>query len=133
MYESLIHKNLIKAGFSCHSVENGIYSLDMFDRIIYWNVVMEQLTGISASICLGRKVYELFPFLKEIGEDKFIAEVWEGRSLTIANRPYLTLETGKAGKFDASYHPVNMDDRKIVGATVVIYGLGIHMLGALPA
>lgn len=133
MYESLIHNNLQTLGFKCHSVDNGIYGLDMFDRIIYWNIVMEQLTGISKNVCYGKKVYELFPFLKEIRENTYINKVKQGRTLRVKDRPYLTPDAGLSGKFEASYFPVNMEDQKIVGALVVIKDLGKHVLMAISA
>lgn len=131
MYELLIHTNLEKQGYMCHSVDNGIYGLDMFDRVIYWNIVMEQLTGIHHSTCYGKKVYELFPFLKEIGEHSYINKAKQGRTIHIKDRPYLTPSLGVPGKFEATYFPVSMEDDKIVGTMIVIKDLGKHVLMTL--
>ncbi|WP_052334341.1 PAS domain S-box protein [Kamptonema formosum] len=103
---------------------DGILAFDRECRYTVWNRAMERLTGMSKASVLGKCAFEVFPFLKEIGEDKYFFEVLQGKHANAAreissDRPYNIPETGRQGFFEAYYSPLHSDSGEIVG------GLGI--------
>ncbi|NJR64858.1 MAG: GAF domain-containing protein [Leptolyngbyaceae cyanobacterium CRU_2_3] len=54
-----------------NSSADGILAVDQDCRYTVWNPAMEQMTGINRQAVMGRSAFEVFPFLKQIGEDQF--------------------------------------------------------------
>ncbi len=88
------------------SAVDGIIALDTNYRYQVWNSPMEQLSGLSRSDVIGRVAWEVFPFLKETGEDKLIAMAMAGQSVVTQNRAFVVPETGRKGFFEARYSPL---------------------------
>ena len=61
---------------------------------------MESITGIKRDEVLGKCAFDLFPFLKEMGESKYLLEALSGRDVIAQNRPYSIPKTGRAGFFE---------------------------------
>ena len=56
-------------------IDNSVDGMLAFDndyRYTLWNSAMERLTGDHRSQTIGRNVFDVFPFLRETGEEKFI-------------------------------------------------------------
>ena len=49
---------------------DGILAFDRECRYTVWNQTMEQISGMSREDVLGKCAFDVFPFLKETGEDK---------------------------------------------------------------
>ncbi|HXM36546.1 MAG TPA: PAS domain S-box protein, partial [Pyrinomonadaceae bacterium] len=99
---------------------DGILAFDREYRYTAWNKAMERISGVNCADVLGKYAFEVFPFLKENGEDKYFREALAGRSAISENRPYTVPETGREGFFEGHYSPLFGDDGKVVGGISVV-------------
>src|SRR4051812_8023345 len=53
---------------------DGILAFDTECRYTAWNRAMEKISGLKREQVIGRFAFEVFPFLKQTGEDKFFYE-----------------------------------------------------------
>ena len=81
---------------------------------------MERISGKKSCDALGRNAFEVFPFLKETGEDKCFDEALAGKSSVSENRPYTIPETGRQGVFRGFYSPLYDEHNQIAGGIAVI-------------
>jgi PAS domain S-box-containing protein len=102
------------------SLIEGLIAVDMECRYVHWNRTMERITGLPAEKVLGKNAFELFPFLREIGEDRFILKALDGQATTGERRPYAIPETGQSGFFEATYAPLFDENGKIIGAVGIV-------------
>ena len=72
---------------------------------------------------LGKSAFDLFPFLKETGEDKCFYAALAGESSTSENRPYTVPETGREGFFKGYYSPLFNQQNEIVGGIAVVHDI----------
>ena len=112
--QSLLHASLIEASV------DGILAFDRECRYLAWNRAMESITGVSRDDVLGKRAFDVFPFLKETGEEKYLREALAGRSVGAENRPYAIPQTGRAGFFEGYYSPLRNDRGEVVGGIAVI-------------
>jgi len=98
---------------------DGILAFDRECRYTVWNPALEQASGIKQSDCVGQSAFDVFPFIKEFGEDEYFYETLKGNSSIVKDRPYRT-ETGKSGFFDAHYSPLRNSAGEVVGGLVII-------------
>jgi len=84
---------------------------------------MERISGMSRQDVLGKFAFDLFPFLRETGEDKCFYAALAGESSTSENRPYAVPETGREGFFKGYYSPLFDQQNEIVGGTAVVYDI----------
>jgi PAS domain S-box-containing protein len=101
------------------SSSDGIMAFDLEYRYTLWNPAMARLTGLPQEVVLGRCAFEVFAFLREIGQDQYFAQALAGHSVAAPDRPYHVPETGHTGMFEARYAPLRDNSGAIVG------GLGI--------
>jgi PAS domain S-box-containing protein len=101
------------------SVE-GILAFDRNYRYLAWNKGMERISGLRSEDVLGKSAFDLFPFIKETGEDKNLRAALTGESTTSNNRPYVIPETGRAGFFKAYYSPLFGATNEIIGGIAVV-------------
>ena len=101
------------------SSPNGILAYDRECRYTIWNPVMEEMSSVSEAEALGNGIFDLFPFLKETGVDRYIYAALAGETVTLRDSPYKTPRTGKEGFFEAHYSPLHSASKEIIG------GLGI--------
>jgi len=111
--EKEFSESLINSSF------DGILAFDHDYRYTLWNPGMERITGLSAKDVLGRVAFELFPFLKETGEDRFFREALAGQTAIGNDRPFVIPQTGQQGFFEAHYSPLCNASGEVIG------GLGI--------
>jgi PAS domain S-box-containing protein len=107
--ESLINSSL-----------DGILAFDRDCCYTVWNPTMERITGMSRAQVVGRRAFDIFPFLKETGEDEVFHEVLAGRSVATQDRMYVVPETGQQGYFEGHYSPVRDASGGVVGGLAVI-------------
>ena len=84
---------------------------------------MERITGLKREEVLGKCAFDLFPFLKESGEDKCFYAALAGETATSDDRPYAVPETGRAGFFKAYYSPLRDQQNQIVGGIAVVHDI----------
>jgi PAS domain S-box-containing protein len=94
---------------------DGIIALDTNYRYQVWNSHMEELSGRSRSAVIGQVAWDVFPFLKDTGEDKLIAMAMAGQSVVTQNRAFVVPETGRKGFFEARYSPLVGPTGKVLG------------------
>ena len=112
--QSLLHASLIEASV------DGILAFDRECRYVAWNRAMESISGVRRDEVLGKCALDVFPFLKETGEEKYLLEALAGRSVIGENRPYAIPETGRAGFFEGYYSPLRNERGEIVGGIAII-------------
>ena len=81
---------------------------------------MESIAGLKRADVIGKCAFEVFPFLKESGEDKCFLAALAGERSTSENRPYIVPETGRQGFFRGEYSPLLDQQNNIVGGIAVI-------------
>lgn len=108
-FESLLNASL-----------DGILAFDRECRYTAWNSAMERISGLPKEEVLGRYAFDLFPFLKETGEDKFFFEALSGRSVIAEDRPYAVPETGQRGFFNGYYSPLYGASGEVIGGVAII-------------
>ena len=111
---SLLFESLIEASV------DGILAFDLECRYIAWNRAMECISGLRQDQVLGKCAFDVFPFLKETGESKYLLEALSGKTAVTENRSYAIPETGRAGFFQGHYSPLRDKDGRIVGGIAVI-------------
>src|SRR5262244_1903509 len=111
---SLLFASLIEASV------DGILAFDRECRYIAWNRAMECISGLTRDQVLGKCAFDVFPFLKETGESKYLLEALEGRSVVAENRSYVVPETGRAGFFEGYYSPLRNEDGQVFGGIAII-------------
>ncbi len=99
---------------------DGILAFDRGCRYTAWNQAMERISGIAWEDVLGKNALDVFPFLRETGEDKCFFAALGGESTVSENRPYTVPETGREGFFRGYYSPLRDQQNKIVGGIAII-------------
>ncbi len=99
---------------------DGIIAFDRECRYTAWNRAMEDITGVKRQEVLGKCAFDIFPWLKETGEDKYFGEALAGRSVVAENRPYSVPQSGNNGFFDGYYSPRHDENGVVVGGVAII-------------
>jgi PAS domain S-box-containing protein len=103
---------------------DGIIAFDREYRYTTWNRAMERMSGVKREEVLGKCALEIFPCLKETGEDKFYSEALAGKSVVAENRPFTTGQTGRHSFFDGYYSPRHDENGEVIGGVAIIRDLG---------
>lgn len=106
--------------FVINSSLDGILAFDTEYRYTVWNPAMERISGVSASAALGRRAFEVLPFLRETGEDRHFEAVLRGESVIARDRRYWVPESGREGWYEAYYSPLRNGVGDIVGGLGVV-------------
>ena len=99
---------------------DGIVAYDQKLIFSLWNPGMENLTGINQSQVLGKNIFEAFPLLEKIGEDKNILGTLKGNYAIVKDKFFSIPETRRKGYIEAYYSPIYNPDREIIGGLVII-------------
>jgi PAS domain S-box-containing protein len=99
---------------------DGIIAFDTDCRYTLWNRAMEVFSGVNREDVLGKSAFELFPGLKESGEDKFYIAAISGNTIVAESRPYHIPETGRSGFFDGYYSPRHDENGIVIGGVAII-------------
>ncbi len=102
---------------------DGIHAFDKQCRFTVRNAAMERMTGITREQAIGKCAFDLFPFLKEIGEDKYFLAALAGKTVFSKNRRYVIPQTGREGHYDANYSPIYNNNGEIEGGLAVIHDI----------
>jgi PAS domain S-box-containing protein len=99
---------------------DGIIAFDRDCRYTTWNRAMERISGVKRENVLGKCAFEMFPCLKETGEDQYYREALAGRSAVAENRPYIIAQSGCSGFFDGYYSPRHDENGEVIGGVAII-------------
>lgn len=99
---------------------DGIVAFDKDFRYTLWNPGMEEMTGIKKTQTLGKIAFDVLPFLKEIGEDKYFYETLKGNYIIAKDRWFHIPSTQKEGYFETYYSPIIDINKKITGGIAII-------------
>lgn len=99
---------------------DGVLAFDRDCRYTVWNPAMERISGVSAEEVLGRCAFDVFPFLKDIGEDWYFHEALAGRQAVARDRAYTIPETGHSGYFEGRYIPMRGASGEVLGGLAII-------------
>jgi len=99
---------------------DGIIAFDLDCRYTLWNRAMEKFAGVKRENVLGKNAFELFPSMKETGEEKFYLQALAGRTVVAEARPYNIPETNRSGFFDGYYAPRHDENGVVVGGVAII-------------
>jgi PAS domain S-box-containing protein len=94
---------------------DGLFAFDRDCRLIAWNRAMQRISGFSRDEVLGKRVVDVFPFLRgDDGESCFSAALG-GKELVLESHPY-----AEKGVFESSYSPLLDEQNNIIGVIAVI-------------
>lgn len=96
---------------------DGMFAFDRDFRFIAWNRAMQRISGLVREEVLGKSVFDVFPFLRETGEDRCFSSALEGKESISENHPYGPSETGV---FECHYSPLLDEKKNVVGGIAVI-------------
>ena len=99
---------------------DGVIAFDREFRYTAWNRAMEQISGVPAAEALGRVALELFPFLVETGEVRYLREALAGQTVSSVDRPFTVPATGRSGYYEARYAPIRDAAGDIIGGVGIV-------------
>jgi PAS domain S-box-containing protein len=99
---------------------DGVLAFDRECRYTAWNRAMERISGLRREQVIGRVAFEVFPFLRETGEDRCFYDALAGIDCETAAQPYAVPESGRRGFFDGHYSPLRDERGRVVGGVGVI-------------
>ena len=109
--------------FSRQLIQSSIDGILAFDRhchYLAWNPAMEQITGIKKTDVIGKCAFDIFPFLREIGEEQYFQAALRGESVISIDRPYRFPETGRQGYFEGRYSSLKNESGEIIGGLCIV-------------
>jgi PAS domain S-box-containing protein len=112
--ENFFLKGLLEASV------DGVAAFDRECRYTAWNLAMECISGVRREEVLGKRAFDVFPFMKETGEFGYFLEALAGKSIVAENRPYVVPETGRAGFFEGYYSPLRNEAGDVVGGVSIV-------------
>jgi len=99
---------------------DGILAFDRQCRYTLWSAGMERIYGIPAKDVVGRVAFEVFPFLKAIGEEQYFQDALAGKAVEATDRRYMIPESGREGFFEGHYGPLYDEEGRVIGGLGVI-------------
>ena len=78
---------------------------------------MQRISGLERDQVLGKRVLDVFPFLRETGNNRCFSAIMEGQEWGAENHPYGPSETGV---FESHYSPLLDEENNIAGGIAVI-------------
>ncbi|HEV2706701.1 MAG TPA: PAS domain S-box protein [Pyrinomonadaceae bacterium] len=104
---------------------DGLLAFDRECRYTAWNSAMERISGFRREEVLGRCAFDVFPFLKETGEDRYFYEALAGHQTVAEARRYTIPETGHKGIFNGYYSPLRNEAGEVIGGVAVIRDISV--------
>ncbi|CAN5294541.1 hypothetical protein BH23BAC3_BH23BAC3_26340 [soil metagenome] len=102
------------------STSEGMYVVDSEYRYIYWNSMMEKISGFKESEILGKKPDELFPHVRQYKILDFIKNALNGKSSKSDDYYFEVEKNSKSGWAQAYYTPLWNKNGQIESALVTI-------------
>lgn len=104
------------------SVPAGIVTYNKDLRIMTWNPVAENLTGIPASKICGQRLNDVVPSLSG-GPMQRMREAVEGRSSENVEQQLVIAETGKRAYYDVKHAPLRSADGAVIGGVAFMHDI----------
>jgi two-component system cell cycle sensor histidine kinase/response regulator CckA len=133
LYSAVVHDVMNKPGLDntlqlkkelCESLVDsnfdGIMVFDRECRFTIWNPGMERIFRVGGRDVLGKCAFEVFPFLKETGEESNFNDALAGRMVIVTDRPFVVPEAGREGYYDARYSPLRDQSGEVIGGVAVV-------------
>jgi PAS domain S-box-containing protein len=98
---------------------DGLFAIDREVRYTLWNAAMTAFAGKTAEEVVGREVFEVFPFLREIGLDLAIERAFAGEAVFLEAVPN-ELPDGSLHYFDRHYLPLRNDAGAVIGMAGIV-------------
>jgi PAS domain S-box-containing protein len=96
---------------------DGMFAFDRDFRFIAWNRAMQRISGRTREEVLGKNVFEVFPFLRESGENQHLSSALEGKESVSQSHLYGPSETGV---FESHYSALLDEANNVAGGIAVI-------------
>jgi len=103
--------------------EDALTAIGQDLRYLYWGRRMEALSGLSADRLLGHNMVDVFPSMRESGQDAQVYAALSGRAVSTTGRRFQFPQTGRTGLYEARYVPWTDDHGVVVAALVVMRDL----------
>jgi PAS domain S-box-containing protein/putative nucleotidyltransferase with HDIG domain len=103
-----------------NSSVDGILAIDLNYNYTLWNPGMERISGAKKSQVLGKCAFDVFPHIRETGEDKLFYDALQGKVSVAKEKPFFIKKTGRAGFFEGHYAPLYSEPGVIEGAFAII-------------
>jgi PAS domain S-box-containing protein len=94
---------------------DGIFAFDRDCKLIAWNRAMQQICGFSRDEVLGKRVVDVFPFLRDGDSENCFSAALAGQELITESHPY-----AETGVFESRYLPLLDEERNVAGVIAVI-------------
>lgn len=98
---------------------DGLFAVDRDLRYTLWNRAMERFAGKTAEEVLGHCMFDVFPFLRDVGLDVAMDRALAGESVSADAVPY-DLPDGTRRYYDRLYQPLLVNDAAIIGVLGVV-------------
>ena len=101
-------------------VNTGIIVYDREVRHLIWNRYMEQMTGLTKEMVLGKSAPQIFPLFRESNMLAILQRAMTGETLIIPDIEYSVPLTGKGGWLSGFFGPHRNALGEMIGAIAVI-------------
>ncbi len=101
--------------FLIKSTTEGILVFDRDFQITLWNPGIEAITGIAPDLALGRKAFEVLPFIAGSPCELAVRGALEGQEASFFDQRYALPATGRNGFYEAYFAPLMSNGQAIVG------------------
>src|SRR6516162_1885891 len=98
---------------------DGIFAFDGACRYTVWNPARERILGLNKLQTLGRNAFDVFPFLRETGGEKFYRDALAGKTVVASDRLYIVPRTGEQIFMEGHFSPLLDDSEKIIGGCAI--------------
>jgi PAS domain S-box-containing protein len=106
-------------------IPDGLAAFDGENRLVYWNEVLQKLTGLSPQEVLGQNLFSFFPGIKEKNQDFHIREALAGRGSHSFQFPFGEIVI-PGRSFEIFYRPLYDDKGAAAGGVVLARDVSIQ-------
>jgi PAS domain S-box-containing protein len=103
------------------NIQDGLIVSDSNMRYLFWNSVMERISGLAAKDVLGKKPLDLFPFLEAIGYVELFNRAIAGETISTADFPFEVKSSGARGWASQVMAPLRDATGEIVGVITTVH------------
>ena len=99
---------------------DGIFAFDRECRYTVWNPALERILGLTKLQTLGKTAFDVFPFLKETGGERFYHDALAGKTVVASDRVYIVPGTGEQIFIEGHFSPLLDDWGKSIGGLAIL-------------
>jgi len=103
-----------------NNTNEGIYVINSDYEYIYWNSMMEKISGMSQNEVLGKKPFELFPHVNHEKLTSKLNKAMSGQTANSADYYYEIEYSGNRGWAHAFYTPLRNEEGQVENVLVAI-------------